>query len=84
MSRRSSSHGENLTVSRSILKTICPESETIYFHLRRPVVKALGGKNWPSSINLTFPRYDQKVCMAVLHVGKYRCTAVAAARRFRT
>lgn len=44
----------NLTVPRSIPETICPDSKTIYFHLRRPVVKALGGKNWPSSINLTF------------------------------
>lgn len=46
----------NLTVPRAIPETICPNSETIYFHLRRPVVKALGGKNWPSSINLAFPR----------------------------
>jgi hypothetical protein len=62
----------NLTVPCSIPRTICPCRETIYFHLRRPVVKALGGKNWPSSIKLTFPRHDQEVCAAVLHVGGYR------------
>lgn len=67
---------QNVTVPRSIPETIRPESETIYFHLRRPVVKALGGKNWPSSINLTSPRYDQEVRVALSapHVGGYRYT----------
>lgn len=64
----------NLTVPRSIPETICPDSETIYFHLRRPVVKALGRKNWPSSINLTFPRHGQEARTAVLHMSEYRYT----------
>jgi len=68
MSRPISIAWGNLTMPRLIPETICPTSETIYFHLRRPVVKPLGGKNWPSSINLTFPRHDREIRMAVLHV----------------